>query len=133
MDALPISPARLAKLMADLRPDADAAARVPKSGCVEGAIGTAVQGALYYQDRAEPDPLHVAAFLLRSLAQNHCYQDGNKRIAWLAMLDVLWVHASLAIDADQEEAAAVVNQVATRQCSIEDLIVWLADHLVPAA
>lgn len=128
---LPISPARLAALMTDLRPDADDMSRTPRAGCVEGAIGSAVQCALYANPDGEPDPLHVAAYLLRSLAQNHCYEDGNKRIAWLALLEVLWVHASLTVDADEEEAADVVLKVTTREWTVEELILWLADRLVP--
>lgn len=43
--------------------------------------------AMYEQDADEPDPLIVAAYLLRSLCQNHRFVDGNKRVAWLAALE----------------------------------------------
>lgn len=104
-----------------------------KPGCVEGAIGAAVQGASYTHSTSSEqlDPLLVAAFLLRSLVQNHCFVDGNKRVAWLAALDVLAVGASLTLRADEEEAANFVLGIAdgtTR--SVPEIVNWLADRLI---
>lgn len=45
------------------------------------------------------------------------------------MLDVLVTRAQLTVDADQVEAAAVVNRVATREWDIGHIIAWLAEHL----
>lgn len=104
-----------------------------KPGCVEGAIGAAVQGASYTRNSSsEPiDPLLMAAFLLRSLVQNHCFVDGNKRVAWLAALDVLAVGASLTLEADEEEAADFVLRIADGTArSIPAIVDWLAEHLV---
>lgn len=125
--SLPISVARVAELMADLRPDGD---QRSTPGCVEGAISNAILAAHYHQGIEDPDILHVAAYLLRSLAQNHCFQDGNKRIAWTSAVDVLWVGAHLTITADQEEAAAMVNQVATGNLDVDGVINWIAERLV---
>lgn len=125
----PITPERLNALMAKLRPGSSALA--PREGCVEGAIGTAVNSASYHLDSDEPNDLHVAAYLLRSLAKNHCYIDGNKRIAWLACLEVLAVHSAVTIEADQDEAAEVVERVAQGQMAIDELINWLAMRLCP--
>jgi death on curing protein len=104
-----------------------------KPGCVEGAIGAAVQGAFYVQNTGseQPDPLLVAAFLLRSLVQDHCFVDGNKRVAWLAVLDVLAVGANLTLRTDEEEAANFVLRVAdgtTR--SVPEIVAWLQDRLI---
>ena len=55
-----------------------------KEGCVEGAIANAIMGAEYDADDGVGDSLQVAARLLRSLVQNHCYGDGNKRAGWAA-------------------------------------------------
>lgn len=125
----PITPERLNDLMARLRPHSDTL--TPHVGCVEGAIGTAVNSASYHQDSDEPDDLLVAAYLLRSLAQNHCYIDGNKRIAWLACLEVLAVHSQVTIESDQDEAAEVVERVAQGQMEIDALMCWLALRLCP--
>jgi death-on-curing protein len=106
--------------------------RRSREGCVEGAIGNAVLAAGYAaQEGDEPDILHVAAYLMRSLARLHCYTDGNKRIAWLATLDVLAVHTATTLEVDQDEAAETVVAVATGVMGIPDLCTWLAEHLVP--
>lgn len=127
----PTTPERLAQLMAAIRTDQPAGNLAPRDGCVEGAIGNAVLAASYAQETDEPDVLHVAAYLMRSLARDHCYMDGNKRMAWLATLEVLAVHSATTVDADQAEAAAMVEQVATGAVDVPALIQWLGDHLVP--
>jgi death-on-curing protein len=127
----PTTVERLDELMAALRPDEQPSGRRPRQGCVEGAIGNAVLAASYAQETDEPDILHVAAYLMRSLARDHCYVDGNKRIAWMATLDVLAVHAATTLDVDQDEAAGTVEAVATGTMDVPALITWLADHLVP--
>lgn len=123
---------RLDALMADLRPGSAALSRRPKPGCVESALGNALPAAAYALERDDPDPLVACAYLLRSLARNHCYEDGNKRIAWLAALEALWVHAQCTIAADPVEAADIVVRVAGGALDVPGLVAWLADHLVAA-
>lgn len=76
------------------------------------------------------DVLHVAAFLLRSLAKNHCFLDGNKRLAFMVAREVLEVHALVTLEAEQEEVAAVVISVATGTIDVPELVQWMQDHLV---
>lgn len=129
VNAIPITPERLAALMAALRPGASD--QSPREGCVEGAIGNAITAASYASDSNEPDGLQVAAYLLRSLARNHCYIDGNKRIAWLACLEVLAIHSAVTVYADQDEAADVVERVAQGNMDVPELTIWLASKLGP--
>lgn len=127
----PITPERMHELMMGILGGEPIVSPVPRAGCVEGAIGNSVLAASLSQAAEEPDALHVAAYLLRSLARNHCYTDGNKRIAWLACLDVLAEHAVATIDADEDAAAEVVEDVAKGRMSVGDLIRWLESGLVP--
>lgn len=127
-----LSPERLDALMADLRPGSAALARRPKPGCIESALGNAPTAAAYALGSDDPDPLVVAAYLLRSLARNHCYEDGNKRIAWLATLEFLWVHAQCTLAADPVEAAEIVVRVADGSLDVPELVTWLADHVTAA-
>lgn len=127
-----LSPERLDELMADLRPGAGALARRPKPGCAESALGNAAMAASYALGSDAADPLVVAAYLLRSLARNHCYEDGNKRIAWMATLEYLWVTAGCGISAEQEEAAAIVVRVAEGAMGVPELVAWLAGHVCAA-
>ena len=99
-------------------------------GCVDGAIGAAILAASYLSDDGQLDALCVAAYLLRSLAKNHCFIDGNKRTAWVVCLEVLEVGAGVTIDEDQEVAAAFVQQVATGELGPDEIRAWLGDRLV---
>lgn len=72
----------------------------------------------------------MAAYLLRSLAKNHCFIDGNKRTAWVVCLEVLEVGAGVTVDEDQEVAAAFVQQVATGELGPDEIRAWLGDRLV---
>ena len=87
--------------------------------------------ALYAHGDGDPDPLWVAAYVLRSLARNHCFMDGNKRIAWVACLEVLAVAAGVTVEGDQESAAEFVEGVATGAIVVEEVMDWLAARLVP--
>jgi len=98
-----------------------------KPGCVEGALGNAIIAAQYRTGDEVPDPLLVAAFLCRSLARNHCYSDGNKRLAWLSLLEVLWCCAELTVDADADEAEEMVVGVTTGALDVDDIVRWLSD------
>jgi death-on-curing protein len=118
---------RVTELLRSVRP----ATPAPKQGCVEGAIGNAIVATAYHTDSDEPDAIHVASFLLRSLAQNHCYEDGNKRAAWLACLEVLAVMGLVTIDADEDAAADLVERAAKSLVTVDAIARWIAEHLVP--
>ena len=101
-------------------------------GCVDSSIGNSVQAALYAMetDDEEPDLLVVAAYLLFYLARNHCYTDGNKRIAWLAFAEQIAVHG-LDVDATQEEVVRFVLDVAEGTVPNADGVRnWVAPRLV---
>jgi len=88
--------------------------------------------ACYIHEQEEPDPIQVAAYLLRGFIDHNCFIDGNKRVAWLAALEVLDVGAGLTLDAPEEDAAEMVLAVAQSDLEIEGIAVWMADHLVAA-
>lgn len=95
-------------------------------GCPERSVGAAFSGALYdAPDGEDPDPLNVAARLLYYLARNHCFVDGNKRVAWLAFVDVIRAR-EVEINATVDDAESLVLDVAQGKVHVEDVIVWLA-------
>ena len=58
-------------------------------GCPEGTLGSAWT-ALGYDDIGESQPhLIFACYLLYYFATKQCFVDGNKRIAWVSMSEVL--------------------------------------------
>ncbi|KYG11255.1 hypothetical protein BE21_08170 [Sorangium cellulosum] len=98
---------------------------VPKAGCVEGSIGNAVTASMYVAEDGEPDLLVAVAYLLVYLAKNHCFVDGNKRVAWSALVRVLDANG-IRIIATQKEAATLVNDVASGTVDARGVLNWLS-------
>lgn len=55
-----------------------------------------------------------ASALMHSIAGNHALVDGNKRLAWLAMADFLWINGYL-LDMTDDEAFELTMSVAAGQ------------------
>lgn len=104
-----------------------------KPGCVEGSVAAAESAEFYSkQDVAKTgmqDGLCYASHLFMYLVKNHCFQDGNKRIAWLALVDSLRMF-HLTIDESNEVAAAWVDSMAAQHPTVEEVANWLAPRLV---
>ena len=103
---------------------------VLKEGCVDGTLNGAITSAMYHGDDDDVDLLYLASFLLHKFAKNkHCFVDGNKRIGWIAAIDVLNRH-HLTIEAGNEEAARMVEQVVDdSSCDVDWIATWLGKRL----
>jgi len=105
----------------------------PREGCVEGALGNAMT-AEYYRESGDNDVsgLVFAACSLMYLVSSHCFGDGNKRVGWLVMTDVL-AKLRLTVNATQDEAEAFVLQIARGDLKDRRKIVqWVAERLQAA-
>jgi death on curing protein len=96
--------------------------------CVEGALGSAWSAELYDPAEGAEPGLGFAAYLLRYLNSRHCFVDGNKRVAWLAMVDVFRAKR-LEIDATEEEAEELVKDVIVNDLPVSEITYWIADRL----
>jgi len=77
----------------------------------------------YYADLIEE-----AAALWESLAQNHAFIDGNKRVAFAAAYTFLAING-LRLTADGETAFAWITDLYARQAFIfAELVPWLRAH-----
>jgi death on curing protein len=76
-----------------------------------------------------PKVVDKAAALGFSLALNHPFVDGNKRIAHAAMSLFLDLN-SLAIEASTDDQEQVMLDLAAGNLSREAFTVWLAKHVV---
>jgi death on curing protein len=65
----------------------------------------------------------MASYLLFYIAKNHCFTDGNKRVAWAVAVRVLR-DDGLKINAGQDEAAAMVNDVVTGILDLDLVLEW---------
>jgi death-on-curing protein len=102
---------------------------IPTGGCVEGSIGSAKTASMYVTEDGLPDLLSAAAHLLRSLAKNHCFRDGNKRVAWMSLVRCLLLN-DIAIKADEQEAIDLVDGVVNDRTDVQQILNWLAGHIV---
>ena len=70
-----------------------------------------------------------AAALLQSLAQNHPFVDGNKRVAIALPIIFLKLNGyKLRLDPDEAEDF-LVNEVIQKRCGLEEIQTWLESHL----
>jgi len=102
---------------------AEAIARWPGVGLAESALHAPAAG---FEDvEFYPDLIDKAAVLCVRLARNHPLPDGNKRVAYLAMLDFLarnrveWTPSSV------DETVATMEGVAAGGISERELADWL--------
>jgi death-on-curing protein len=98
-------------------------------GLLESAVVQA-QAAAFGQE-LYPTIAEKSAALLFSLAKNHAFVDGNKRIAQAAAERFL-VENGFEIVASVNAQEGMVLAVASSEMSREELIVWLAEHIAPA-
>jgi len=99
------------------------------SDCPQRCLDSAISGALYSDGgSSEPDPLTVASHLAYYLSRNHCFVDGNKRVAWAAAVDVLRA-VGLDIDASDDHVEAFMVSVASGKMQSYEVCYWLADRI----
>jgi death-on-curing protein len=70
-----------------------------------------------------------AAALLQSLCRNHCFVDGNKRVAFATAAIFLRLNGyRLKLDAADGESS-IVNEVIGNKAQIEIIATWLEAHM----
>ena len=94
----------------------------------EGALASAIMRPMMgYYDGI----IKEAAALMESLANNHAFVDGNKRIA-LAAVDVFLRLNGWTIDCDSQEAHAhFMHLFETNSFRYAELASWLEEHVRP--
>jgi len=74
------------------------------------------------------DLLHIAAFLAVAIATGHCFNDGNKRTAFVAM-DSFLRSNGVSIDMDQDLIVQMMIDAASGQLGHEALATRIAEYL----
>jgi death-on-curing protein len=70
-----------------------------------------------------------AAALFQSLCQNHCFVDGNKRVAFASTAIFLRMNGyRLSVNPDDGESF-IIDQVIRNKIAIEDIATWLEGHM----
>jgi death-on-curing protein len=104
----------------------------PSVGCVERSVGGAWNAELYTAPIDSPTYLPGLVFaghLLLYLAKNHCYLDGNKRVAWSAFAAVL-ARVGLDLDITDDQAFGFVDSIAKGEIpSVDQILQWVVPRL----
>lgn len=74
----------------------------------------------------------LAAAYGYGLAKNHGYSDGNKRIAFIVMYTFLGLNG-VEIDASEPAVVQLMVDVASGDCSEDQLAEWIRKHVIPFA
>jgi death-on-curing protein len=94
----------------------------PDEGAVESTLARPLNLLAYEPNSTIFD---LAASYGYGFARNHCFPDGNKRVA-LAAMDVFLMINGFDLNADEAEAVVILNAVAAGSTSQEELSAWLA-------
>jgi death-on-curing protein len=81
---------------------------------------------------AAPPPTisQLAAAYGFGLARNHCFPDGNKRIA-LAIMDVFMQLNGFELTAREEDAVLTIRSLAAGELSESELSIWIQQNIAP--
>lgn len=92
---------------------------------LEAAIGRMSSG--FGSSEFYPSVIEKAAVLAHSIISTHPFSDGNKRTAFLAAAYFLANHG-IVWDADAEDLADLIIQVASNEREYEDLVEWFDNN-----
>lgn len=100
------------------------------SECVKSCIGNAGLAEQYVTDEASLQPgLVFVGFLLFYLVKDHCFPDGNKRVGWLAAMEIL-ADLGIAINASTEDAFNFVDEISCGNVENgRQVVQWLAQRV----
>ena len=93
----------------------------------DGAMHSALERPVskwHYESAELPE---LAASYAFGLAKNHLFVDGNKRIAFIAMVTFLRKNG-IAFRPDQAQSTAIILAVAAGEVSEESLARWIRDN-----
>ena len=101
----------------------------PHEGCLERSVGAAWSLEVYGTPYGSLPSLSFCAGLLYYLVKNHCFTDGNKRIAWIAAMESLRT-LGLTIEASDDEAEQFCLDVISGKLKhATDVVAWFARRL----
>ncbi|MDT4939266.1 MAG: death on curing protein [Pseudonocardiales bacterium] len=99
-------------------------------GLVESAV--ARPRTTVFGNDAYPDLDHKVGALLHSLARNHAFVDGNKRVAWMSA-GAMYYANGLVLDAPDGPAYDLMIAVATGDLDVAEIAATLCQWVRPRA
>ena len=80
---------------------------------------------------AYPDLAQKAGLLAARLTKNHPLPDGNKRVAWLAMIEFVERNDHRLVQPDVDDAVDTMFQLAAGTRPEADFVAWLRPKIAP--
>lgn len=100
-----------------------------RHGCVAGSLGAAWNAELYTTSEGAMPGLCFAGCLLFYLLKNHCFVDGNKRVAWAATMEILRCMGLTVGVSNVEGEQYCLSVIEDRIASATDVSFWLSRNL----
>jgi prophage maintenance system killer protein len=102
----------------------------PDRDCLDAAIGASFTAELYTSGKRHATVgLPFSGYLIFYVVLRHCLPDGNKRVAWMAAMDVL-AELGLGVKATVEEAQSLIEAIISHNIkSGQEVTAWLAPRL----
>jgi death on curing protein len=96
----------------------------------EGMLRSALERPINKWQYEQSDMAELAAPYAFGLAKNHAFVDGNKRIAFMAMMGFL-LKNGVAFDPEPAQATTIILALAAGEVSEESLTRWIRDNWPP--
>src|SRR6202158_147987 len=98
----------------------------------EGMLRSALERPINKWRYEHSELVELASAYAFGLAKSHAFVDGNKRIAFLAMMAFLHKNG-VAFEPDPAHASAIILSLAAGEVSEESLTRWMRDNSAPGA
>src|ERR1700751_11038 len=96
----------------------------------EGMLRSALERAINKRQHEQASLPELAAAYAFGLAKNHAFVDGNKRIAFMAMMTFLHKNG-VPFSPDPAQATKIILSLAAGEVSEESLTRWIKDNWPP--
>lgn len=96
----------------------------------DGLLDSALARPLNHAGYGAPDTAELAALYAIAIARNHPFVDGNKRMAFAAMVLFLSLNG-LELEAPEVEATVVALSMAAGDLPDAEFIAWVRAHAAP--
>ena len=100
---------------------------LPDQGALESTITRPRNPVVYHE---EATIFQLAAAYGFGFARNHCFPDGNKRLA-LISIDVFLQINGHELVAEEADAVLTIQEVASGDLTESDLAAWIAENSIP--
>lgn len=107
--------------------DAETLARLPGIGLAESALAAPAMS--FGGTEFFPDLVDKAAVLCSRIIKNHPLPDGNKRVAYLAMIEFLARNGLTFVPPSTDETVGAIERLAAGDLSEQEFAAWLGRNV----